>query len=811
MKGPKDDNWDLWEEEDAKPADFSRITRKIIAYWPYSLLCALILAGLAFLYLYKTNPVYNVKASILIQDNDNKTSGNNGGMLSSLQDLGLLSGTSNVDNEQIVITSYPLMEGVVKDLQLYLQFSASENLRDVPLYRNDVPFKADVVDFDLSRLNKEQLSDLDYKIEKKGNTGFTISSQEKVWNGVWNTPILMPFGHLTLRNDSLTGTWEEGEIILMHVYSVSAMVDHLIAAISADIPNKQTSVINLSLQTTLPQQGKDVLNDLLSVYQGSTVEDNNKLNDSTLQFINQRLSIVGFELDSIEQQIQHFKQKNELADLPTQTEALVDNMSKAQQDLNSQLVQLSIVNSLIEYMKANKNNPRVIPASLILQNQTLADAVSNYNQLLIQRERLQLSATKENPILQNVEGQVQGLQKTIFSGLESIRLTLTTGIEKTKQQNSVFTGIIRKVPGMERTFGSISRQQSIKQELYVYLLQKREEALIAKSSTLSNSRIIAPARAENAPVKPKRRLILSGAFLLGLLLPFGYERVYRLFNTRISSKEDITNRTDAPIIGEIGHKSEDKLVVITNGTRNIVSEQFRALRTNIQFLFTRKEDKVILITSTITGEGKSFVSSNLATVFAMTGKKVVLLEMDLRKPKIVSGLGLTSAKGFTQYIMGNAEISDIIIPSGIHENLFVIPAGAIPPNPSELLQHERTDALFEYLRANFDVILVDTPPNVVSDAQLLNKNADVTLYIVRINYTHREQVDLIRNMDIAHKLPKLNVVVNDIKPKRYGGSYYGYGGYGGYGYGSGYGYYYGQETADKPWWSFGMKIKKKRL
>ena len=779
MKATRDESWDIWEEENSKGIDFAKVLQKIKAYWPLSLLGALIMTGLALLYLYKANPVYNVKAAVLIQDSEKKGSGK-GNMLNSLQDLGLLNGASNVNNEQMVITSYPLIEEVVTDLQLYLQFFTHEKIRKQPVYKDDLPFKATITNFDLSRLSKKQKDDLNYTLTWD-NSGYNITSENQTWKGNWGTPLLMPFGHLILQPNDLTKHSESEKSFYFTVQPIGAAANNYANALTTEIPNKQTSIINLQLRTTLPRQGTDMLNALISAYQASTVDDNNQLNDSTLTFINERLSVVGKELDSIEIKIQGFKQQNRLTDLPMQSQALIDNMGKQDQELNAQLVQLSMVNSMMDYLVANRSNPRVIPASLVVNNPSIAAAIDNYNRLLTQKERLQLSATNDNPVIQNIDEQLGGLQKSIFSGLESIKLSLSTGISKMKQQNASLTGVMREVPAIERTFGDFTRQQNIKRELYLFLLQKREESLIAKSSTLSNSRVIAPARADYTPVSPKRDLILFGALILGLLAPFGIDKIIHLFNNKIRTRADLEAKTSLPVIGEIGHKNESELIVVSHQSRSLVAEQLRVLRANIQFLFTQKEQKVIMVTSTVSGEGKTFISSNLATVFALTNKKVVLMELDLRKPKVMKGLDISATKGFTQYVIGKCEIEDIIIPSGINENLFVIPAGAIPPNPSELILHERTEALFTYLRTNFDFIVIDTTPNIVSDAQLLGKYADATLFLVRLDYTLKEHIDMIQNLTKDEKLPRVNLVVNDIKPKRYGGSYYGYG----YGYGYG--------------------------
>lgn len=769
MKTPKQNGWDVWDEEITTHTDFSKIIRKIKTYWPLSVLCAGVLMVFAFLYLYKTSPVYNVSASILIQDNEKKA-GSGGGFISSLQDIGLLRVSDNVHNEQMIITSYPLVEKVVTDMQLFMQFSVKERMRNVSLYKNDLPFQVDMVGFDAEKVSGGSSGEK-YQIEWADDS-YTVSTENERLTGKWNVPLQLKFGKLVLQKNDLTAQWPRDRVVTMYVMSETEITDRIVANLSAGIPNKQTNIINLSLQTTTPQMGVDVLNALIASYQSSTVNDNNKLNDSTLTFINQRLLIVGNELDSIEIGIQNFKQKNQLTNLLKQSDVLVENLSKKDQELNAQVVQLSMIEALIDHLDENKQNPRVIPASLIVHDQTLTQAVESYNRLLTSRERFELSATSENPIVKNIDDQLNGLQKSIRSGLETIKSTLAIGIEKVRQQSNSLTGMMREVPAVEREFGNFNRQQTIKRDLYLFLLQKREESLLAKSSTIANSRIIGPARASKNPIKPKRHLILLSSVLIGLFLPFGYDRVLNIFNTKIRTKDEIKAITNLPIVGEIGCKKDEEGVILPNNSRTLIAEQFRALRTNLQFLLTQDACNTILITSATSGEGKTFVSSNLASIFGLTDKRIVLLEMDLRRPQIMKNFGLRARKGFSQYVIGKAELEEIVIPSKINSNVFIVPAGTIPPNPSELLLHHRTQELFLYLKEHFDLIIIDTTPALVSDAHLLAKYADATLYILRVNHTEKDQLKQMNSQELADKLPRLNLVVNGIKPKQYGnGSY----------------------------------------
>ncbi|MBS1689469.1 MAG: polysaccharide biosynthesis tyrosine autokinase, partial [Bacteroidetes bacterium] len=348
---------------------------------------------------------------------------------------------------------------------------------------------------------------------------------------------------------------------------------------------------------------------------------------------------------------------------------------------------------------------------------------------------------------------------------------------------------IKEIPTKERVFLEYSRQQAIKQELYLFLLKKREETAIGKSTTIANSRIIEPARSSGAPFSPKRSMIFLTAFLIGVLTPAVVIYLRNLLNTRINSRADINALTKISIAGEIGHSDNQDTLVVTPGSRSVIAEQFRALRTNIEFLLTKEDEKVIMLTSSMSGEGKSFVSLNVASTLALSGKRVVLMELDLRKPKISKYLGLDNSIGFSNYAIGQAEYDKIIVPSGVQDNFFIIPSGPIPPNPSELIILPKIAELFSLLRKDFDYVVIDTAPiGFVTDAQLLGRYADAVLYLVRQGYTYKQQIQLADELHRTRKMPRMSLIVNDVQVTR--GYGYGYGYYS-YGYGYGYGAYGG--------------------
>jgi len=770
------------KEHEAQPFNFRKIVDKAIGIWPWMLLGAVICGILAAMYLYFAEPKYKVNAKILIKDDDAKPSSSMGSDISMLQSLGVLAGASNVNNELEIIKSYTLMNQVVNDLQLNVFVSVEDNLRIIELYGNQNPFLIRFTNFNKANL-KEDPREYEIGFLKEGKLQVTSLDSNVIIKVNYGDIFEIAAGTLSiLPNPEFTG--DKSESYTLKVANPDLVTGYYMNSLEAIIPNRDVSTISLSLNSTVPVKGENVLNTLIDAYMQANVDDNNRIADSTMSFIDSRLLVVSDQLTDIEKKIQTFKQDNEVADLSAQAQALISNTGDYAKQVAAQEVQLNVIESLEEYLKANADKPRIVPASLLVQDATLSSIVQQYNSLLMQRSRLLLGNTESSPIVRNVDEQLTNLRLDMLKGVTSVKQSAQAALHALKQNSNQLEAQIRRVPAKERVYLDFSRQQQIRQELYLFLLQKREETAISRSSTIANARIIDKAKAEEMPYEPKKKLILAAAVLLGIVLPFGIVYTRDLLTTQIKTKDDINSECSLPIIGEIGHNEKEDFIVVSPTSRAIVAEQFRALRTNLQFLLPEKDDKVIMFTSSMSGEGKSFISTNLSMVFALAGKKVILLELDLRKPKIMSSLNITYSKGFSNYAIGAANLEEIILPSGIHENLFIMPAGPIPPNPSELILHDRTANMFRSLKEKFDYIIIDTTPNLVSDAQLLSVYAQATLYVARLDYTRKEQLHLADSLLKEGKMPRLSLVINDIKLKRYGGGYYGYG----YGYGKGYGY-----------------------
>ncbi|RFS22015.1 capsular biosynthesis protein [Chitinophaga silvatica] len=745
-----------------------------LGHWYLFLLFVILCTAGAWGYLRYTTSSYKVNAKILVKDDDK------GGDIPGqeiLQQLAVFSNKSSVDNEVEILKSRTLMQKVVTTLQLNTSYFVEGRIKESEQYGN-LPFI-----FQWIELN-DSIQKTTYTITPVGQGQFELTRGNDSRKASWQDTLHLPEGVVRINK---TGLPFLNERYRVKVASIDETVGNYQQQLDVRIPNKQVSTIDLSLNTRIPQKGERVLNTLLNTYMKASVEDKNRIADSTIAFIDNRLMIVTQELSGVEKNIQQFKQANEIADIAAQSKLLVEGSGDARKQLLEQQVQLNVVSSLQSYIRDEANNKRVVPSSLIVQDPTFVGLVQRYNTLQLERERAMMSSTASNPVVVNMDQQLAGIRADMISNLSSLKQGIEVSLLEQERNAASIHQKIREVPGKERVFLDISRQQSIKQELYLFLLKKREESAISKTSNMAIARIIDDAKSDALPFKPKRILILLLGAIMGIALPAAYLYCRELFSRRVMKKQDVTNHTPVPILAEIGHGNGNP-VITGMDVRTPVAEQFRALRTNLQFVLSDITNKCVMLTSSMGGEGKTFVSTNLATILAISGKKVILMEMDLRKPKIAERLGISNREGFSTFAIGKTSFESLVQPSGIHENLYLVTSGPIPPNPTELLLQPRTEELFKFLNEHFDYIIIDSAPiGLVTDAQVLARFADATLYLVRHGVTFKQQLQISRDMYLEHKLPRINIVINDVKTKS---SY-------GYGYGSGYGYGYGYQSTTK--------------
>lgn len=756
-------------QEDIEGLDLKQILSRILANWYWIALSVLVCLACAHLYVRYKTPNYKISARVLVNDEKKGAGLSGGGDL--LGDLGGLLGTkSTVDNEAEILKTRYLMEQVVKDMNLNITYYRKGTLKKVELYES--PYQVKVV----AAADTIKATDVEVSFVKNNQVAVSADGIDTLVG--LDRSFTIPFvGVVQIIKGAAVPALEEK--YSFNIMSVDSKVIALMDAITVEVKNKQVTIIDLSLTHAIPKKGEDILSKLIEKYVQANLMDKNEVADSTVKFIQNRLAYIGGELGGLEGNIQNFKQENNLADMTEQSKLLVQTTGQYVNDLGKIETQISILKSLQDYLKDEGKNKRVLPSSLIPADLVFNGAVEKYNSLTLERARRLIGVTEANPGIQLMDKEIANARADIESNISTTLNGFLITRNRINGQMKKAEGQVRNVPKVERNYLNLARQQQIKQELYIFLMQKSEETAISKTSNIANSKTIDPPKSEVKPFSPKRMVVYLFGLVAGLVIPLGLMYVKDLLNDKIQTKEDIIRVTQVPIIGEISHDDGNDNMVVANSSRSAISEQFRALRTNLSFFFKNNDEKVMLLTSSMSGEGKSFVAINLGQILALTNKKVLLMELDLRKPGLSAKLEISNPIGFTNYVT-NPELtsSDIVKPLKIQENLFVVSSGPIPPNPAELLLSERTKTLMQELKQQFDYIIIDAPPvGIVTDAQLLASYSDACLYLVRQNYTLKQQLNIVDDLSRSQKMKGLSIVVNDIKATK------------GYGYGYSYGNY----------------------
>ncbi|MGN8059910.1 GumC family protein [Pedobacter sp. 22163] len=761
--------------EEEESINFKEIFNKLLDKWIWFVISVGLCLLLSFFYSRYTPPTYQIGAKLLV--NDDEKGGSLGGKSSSLMDIGGLLGSKNsVDNEAEILKTRFLMEQVVRQMQLNIVYSKKAKLVSRELYKS--PFVLEII----NGVDSIKTTRLD--IKKLGPDKLIIGTdnfeKEVRWSQTFN---INGVGTLRLLRNSLINMGD-GEYYVT-VSSIDDKVASLMKQLSVGVTNKQVSIIDLGLTYPLQKKGEDILNTLIDKYTQANLSDKNAIADSTYKFIKERLNVIASELGDVENQEENFKERNKLADMSEQGKLLVQNTGSFSTELAKAETQVIVMDDLENYLKDQTKNKRVFPSSLLPQDMVFSDLMNQYNSLLIERDKQLLSLTEESPFIKNIDSQIEGLRKGILSNVRSTKNNFVVTRDKLKNQLLDAESQISGVPKIEKNYLKLARNKGIKQELYIFLMQKAEETAISKTSNISIAKTIDPPKAGVMPISPRRSLIFLIGLIIGLIIPISLVFAKDLLNTKINTKEDIIAITNVPVIGEISHNSSSDNLIVANQNRSAISEQFRALRTNLSFYLKTDDEKVILLTSSMSGEGKSFTAINLGNILALAGKKVLLMELDLRKPGLSVKLGVSNDIGFSNYtINSEVKVKDIVKPITINKNMFIISSGPLPPNPAETLMSEHTATLIKELKLQFDYIIMDAPPiGIITDAQLLSTFADVTLYLVRQKVTQKEQLNIVEELYRSGKMKNLGIVVNDIMSK-----YYGYG----YGYGT-----YGQEKNEK--------------
>jgi tyrosine-protein kinase Etk/Wzc len=729
--------------------------------WPWFILSIIVALGAGYVYLLFQPPIYKVQASLLVKDEQK-----GGDQDNALKELDIFKPKKVVENEIEILRTYTLMDKVVSRQQLTTRYYKATSFGEREIFNTSI------------RLIVEKPTALAYK----DALTFTFPQPGKVTiNGrvyPLNESVATPFGRLRVFNRQPVNA--NTLPVIVRIQTQNNAVRGFLRNMKAEPSSKASTVINLTLEDGVPERGEVVLNNLIEEYNQAAIADKNKMAANTLHFIEDRLDLISGELASVEKDVEQYKSSQGITDLSAQAQNFLTTVQQNDAQMNQVKIQLGALSDVERYLNNQTKAQGVAPATLGLADPVLLGLVTRLSDLELKREQIVRTTSELNPIVQTIDSQVNETRTRIAENVETMKRQLTTSQKQLLVNNGRLEGMIRTIPSKERILLNITRQQAIKNELYTYLLQKREETAVSFASTISDSRTIDPARSDDKPVKPVRQSIYLLFGFFGLLIPIGFMATKDALNNRILRRGDVEELTQVPILGELMKSKKPDPIVIRNRSQSVLAEQIRTIRTNLQFLRSETgQAQVLLFTSSISGEGKSFISLNLGASLALVGRRTVILEMDLRRPKIYKSLSIMQGGGISNFLSGTAQLTEIIQPIANHENYFVITSGPVPPNPSELLSSPRLAELIAQLKEQFDYILIDSPPiGLVTDAQLIAPLADATMYIVRHDLTPKMYVKQLDNWYRDHRFHKLNVILNAIGE---GESYYNSYSYSGYG------------------------------
>lgn len=807
----------MGEQEETSSINFQTIYTAVILHWKWFVLSLIICMGCAMIYLRYKTPVYQAYAKLLIKDDDSRGRGGKSGVLTT-SNLGIMSNSTGIDNEMEILSSLSIAQQAVRDLKLYVNYSLEGKVKDHLIY-NSEPISVDLDPSHLEKLNYP----ISLEINRKGSsytvTGEYLNPKTGVTNSIEKTITSFPTridtktGIITLQSNGDRGLLPEGRALKVTILSPKSVAAKYAGSLSVSQTSKTTTIAELVLKDESPQRAVDYLRQLAICYNRQANEDKNEIAVRTEEFINGRLEKINAELGSTEGSLEEYKKRNNMVELKMNAAQAVQNQDVYSQKLAEANTQMALLNSISEYLNDPSNKYQTLPSNVGLSDASATSLIDKYNDIVITRNRLLRSASESSPTVTPLTAQLDDLTSSIKRAMIQARKSMEIERNNIANMYGRYASQTNATPEQERILTQIGRQQAVKSGLYLMLLQKREENSISLAATADKGKLIDDPQ-YMGKVSPKNSMIMLIALILGLAIPAGVIFIVNFMRYKIEGHDDVAKLTSLPILADVAIASETAKtkadIVVHENQNNQMEEVFRSLRTNLQFIMAENE-KVVLFTSSTSGEGKTFTAANLAVSFALLDKKVVLVGLDIRKPRLAELFeindhqhGITNL--LTQPDPTAADVKKQILKSGISNNLDILMAGPIPPNPAELVARKSLDQVIDILKETYDYVLIDSAPvGLVTDTLQIGRVANATVFLCRADYTPKEAFGYINDLAKEKKLPNMCVVINgiDMSKKKYG-YYYGYGRYGKYGryghksgtYGSSYGNYTSSHYGD---------------
>lgn len=794
----------IQENEEKSSFDFAVIYTTLILNWKWFVLSLIICLGAAHIYLRYATPIYQAAAKLLIKEEQN---GRRGNSIQSSANLGIISNSNGIDNEMEILKSRTLAQQAVYDLKLYTTYRHEGRIKDHLIYGEQEVN----VDMDYEHLKKLN-APMNFKITREGRNYHVVGSYFVPIDDNSYNPGPVTVDKVITALPATLGTrvgmvkftqngnymLRDGESLKVTMIAPEIAAGKYVGSLSVSPSTKATSIAQLVITDEIPQRAIDYLKQLAIVYNRQANEDKNQIAVRTEQFINQRLEKINAELGNTEGQLENYKKRNNMVQLSMNASTAFSNADSYAQKLNEANTQVALLDELTKYMNEPSNRHQPIPSNVGLNDASATSLINKYNEIALQRNQLLHSASESSPTVTPLTSQLDDLQASIKRAMSQARAGLNIQRNSIASQQGKYQGQISNTPEQERILTQIGRQQEVKSGLYLMLLQKREENSISLAATADKGKLIDnPVFA--GKVTPKDSMILIIAFGLGLAIPALILFLLAFFRYKIEGHDDVAKLTKLPIIADVAIASDRAKtkadIVVHENKNNLMEEIFRSLRTNLQFLM-KEHDKVILMTSTTSGEGKTFIASNVAISFALLGKKVVLVGLDIRKPRLAELFEIDDHHhGITNLLIKDNitwdDVNKQIVNSGVNSNLDLLMAGPVPPNPGELVTRKSLEETMDILKEHYDYIVIDTAPiGLVTDTLALGRIANATVYVCRADYTQKSSFGLINGLAYEKKMPNMSIVLNgvDLSKKKYG-YYYGYGKYGKYGKYASYGAY----------------------